>query len=43
MNKNRNFLQRAVDALVEGRTKQAERYVARFEREYGERNKVNGN
>ncbi len=43
MNKNRNFFLRAVDALVEGRTKQAERYVARFEREYSERNKVNGN
>ncbi len=41
MNKDRNFFQRAVDALVEGRTRQAERYVAQFERDYGQRNKVN--
>jgi len=35
MSKNRNFFQRAVDALVEGRTRQAERYVAQFERAHG--------
>ena len=34
MNKDRNFLQRAVDAIVEGRSRQAERYVARYSREH---------
>lgn len=43
MNKDRNFFQRAMDAVIEGRTRQAERYVAQFEREYRARNKVNGN
>ncbi len=43
MDKNRNFFQRAMDALVEGRTRQAERYVAQFERDHGAaRSKVNG-
>jgi len=43
MSKNRNFFLRAVDALVEGRTRQAERYVAQFERDHGlKRDKVNG-
>lgn len=35
MSKDRNFFQRAVDALVEGRTRQAERYVAQFQRTHG--------
>ncbi len=43
MNKNRNFFQRALDAVVEGRARQAERYVARFERDHDiTRGKVNG-
>lgn len=43
MSKNRNFFQRAVDALVEGRARQAERYVAQFERDHDlRRDKVNG-
>jgi hypothetical protein len=35
MNGDKNFFQRAVEAIVEGRTRQAERYVARYEREHG--------
>lgn len=35
MNRDKNFFQRAVDAIVEGRTRQAERYVARYERDHG--------
>lgn len=42
MNRDKNFFQRAVDAIVEGRTRQAERYVARFERERDLTRKVNG-
>ena len=44
MSQNRNFFQRALDAVVEGRARQAERYVAQFEREHPQigRNKVNG-
>ncbi|GEM_PF-677994 len=43
MNKDRNFFQRAMDALIEGRTRQAERYVAQFERTHrSTHNKVNG-
>jgi len=39
---NRNIFLRAVDALVEGRTRQAERYVAQFERDHRTaQNKVN--
>jgi hypothetical protein len=34
MSQDKNFLKRAFDAIVEGRTRQAERYVARFEREH---------
>jgi hypothetical protein len=41
MSKQNNFLQRAFNAVVEGRTRQAERYVARFEREHGLAAKVN--
>lgn len=42
MNPQKNFLQRAVDAIVDGRTRQAERYVAQYERDRGLRDKVNG-
>ncbi|WP_297583559.1 hypothetical protein [Devosia sp.] len=43
MDKNRNIFQRAVDAIVDGRTRQAERYIAQFERDHGYRShKVNG-
>ncbi|WDR05339.1 hypothetical protein PSQ90_13760 [Devosia rhodophyticola] len=31
---NKNFLRRAVDALIESRTRQAKRYVERFEAEH---------
>lgn len=42
MSKPANFFQRAVNAIVEGRTRQAERYLARFEQDHpGLRNKVN--
>ena len=41
MSKKNNFFQRAFNAVVEGRTRQAERYVARFEREHGLGAKVN--
>ncbi len=42
MAKHPNFFQRAVNAIVEGRTRQAERYVARFERDHPDfANKVN--
>jgi hypothetical protein len=37
MSKDKNFFQRAVDAIVEGRTRQAERFVAKFEREQCDR------
>ncbi|WP_276315264.1 hypothetical protein [Devosia salina] len=42
MSKQNNFFQRAVNAIVEGRTRQAERYIARFEREHDLGRKVNG-
>lgn len=29
-----NFVARAVNAIIEGRTRQAERYVAQFKREH---------
>jgi hypothetical protein len=43
MSKDKNFFQRAFDAMIEGRTRQAERYVARINSESttGSR-KVNG-
>jgi hypothetical protein len=34
MSKQNNFFQRALDALVEGRTRQAERYIAQYERDH---------
>jgi hypothetical protein len=34
MSKQNNFFRRALDAMIEGRTRQAERYVAQFERDY---------
>jgi hypothetical protein len=42
MSKQNNLFQRAVNAIVEGRTRQAERYVARFERDHDLGRKVNG-
>jgi hypothetical protein len=34
MSKQNNFFQRALNALVEGRTRQAQRYVAQYERDH---------
>lgn len=34
MSSRNNFFQRALNALVEGRTRQAERFVARYERDH---------
>ena len=34
MSKESNFFQRALNALVEGRTRQAERYVAQYVRDH---------
>jgi len=36
MSKQNNFFQRALNALVEGRTRQAERYIAQFERDHAQ-------
>lgn len=42
MSKQNNFFQRALNALVEGRTRQAERYVAQYERDHAQsKSKVN--
>lgn len=42
MSNRPNFFQRALNALIEGRTRQAERYVAQFERDHRiDRNRVN--
>lgn len=42
MTQQKNFFQRAVDAIVAGRTLQAERYVAQYRREHGlDQSKVN--
>ena len=35
MERDKNFLARAFDALVAGRERSARRYVERFERDYG--------
>lgn len=44
MAKQNNFFRRAIDALVESRTRQAERYVLRFQSQHSHlNNKVNGN
>lgn len=42
MSKSVNFFQRAVNAIVEGRTRQAERFIARYERDHDQVRKVNG-
>ncbi len=43
MNMQKNFFQRTIEAIVEGRTRQAQRYVEQFERDHGRvSNKVNG-
>lgn len=34
MSNRNNFFQRALNALVEGRTRQAQRYVAQYERDH---------
>lgn len=34
MSSHNNFFQRALNALVEGRTRQAERYVAQYQRDH---------
>lgn len=34
MSKESNFFKRALNALVEGRARQAERYVAQYERDH---------
>lgn len=41
MSKQNNIFQRAFDAIVEGRTRQAERYVAQFERDQAAARRVN--
>ena len=41
MSKQNNFFQRAINAIVEGRTRQAERFIARFERDHDLGQKVN--
>ncbi|MFN4211068.1 MAG: hypothetical protein ACK4G5_10900 [Devosia sp.] len=38
MAQDKNFMARAFDALLAGRQRQAERYVERFEREFGKMN-----
>ena len=38
MANEKNVFVRALDAMVAGRERSAQRYVARFEREYGKRN-----
>lgn len=35
MAQDKNFFRKAFDALIEGRERQAQRYVARLEREHG--------
>lgn len=39
MAQDKNLFTRALDALIAGRERQAQRYVAQFERDYG---KLNG-
>jgi hypothetical protein len=38
MAQDKNFVARAFDALVAGRQRQAQRYIDRYEREYGKMN-----
>lgn len=35
MSKHKNFLSQAFDALVTGRERAAQRYIAQYERDYG--------
>jgi hypothetical protein len=35
MNKGNNFFQRALNSIVEGRTRQAQRYLAQYDRDHG--------
>lgn len=39
MAQDKNFVARAFDAMIAGRERQAQRYVQRFEREYGKLNR----
>jgi hypothetical protein len=34
MSQGKNFFQRALDAVIEGRTREAQRYVERFQRDH---------
>ncbi|WP_267911603.1 hypothetical protein [Devosia rhizoryzae] len=42
MNKGKNFFRRTLDAIVEGRAREAQRFVDRYERDHGLRDKMNG-
>lgn len=42
MSKQNNLFKRAFNAIVEGRTRQAQRYIAKFERDFAPSDKVNG-
>jgi len=39
MSKQSNFFQRTFNAIIEGRTRQAERFVAQFERDHQQADK----
>ena len=41
MSKQNNLFQRAFNAIVEGRTRQAQRYIAQYERDHAPSGKVN--
>lgn len=42
MERDKNFFSRAFAAMIAGRERQAQRYVAQFERDYGaQRNSLN--
>lgn len=38
MSKHKNFLLQALDAVMAGRQRAAQRYIERFERDYGQMN-----
>ena len=40
MANDKNFLARALEAMIAGRARTAERYVAQFERDYGKHNRA---
>jgi hypothetical protein len=37
MSQTRNFFARALDAVMEGRQRQAERYIAQYQRDLGQK------